>query len=432
MAAGEDSRRWLGRRWPWILAGAAGAAVILAGLVGLWALSASARPGTPQEMLEDLRRAARGQEIARMVAGLDGVRSAEVLLRERTEGSPAGASVTLEMAQGEVLGPERASAVAGLVASAVPGLDPARIVVVDARDPARTHRLAPDADVAHRGAAVLRLRAQVERALAERIRGLFAGMQIECVAVVSAQLDLDSIKERLVEIDPSGKGEFVTRDERTLEPVARLAGRTAASAATEGGAVAGRPAALEGPARKGPGASPLETRKTEFAIGRLTQEITRSPRGLARITAGVVIFDRIRQAEDGSWEYDTSVGSEENLARYAQLAANALGTDVESIELQYMPSPWQAPPEAEPVRRVSGVAAWLAIAVLVTGAAAVVFAARKASARRAAAAEVEARPAAPEVPPAEEVRREASRAASEDTERAAAVLHRWIAREGVS
>jgi flagellar M-ring protein FliF len=428
MAAGNRARVWLGRHWPWV---AGGAAFALAGL--LWALSLTGRPETPREMLADHQRSAREKQIAQMMAGLDGVRSAEILLREPADGSPAGASVTLDMIPGEVLGPETASAVAGLVASAVPGLDPARIVVVDARDPARTHRLAPDADVAHEGAAVLRLRAQVERALAEKIRGLFAGMQIECVAVVSAELDLDRIEERLVEIDPGGKGEFVVREERTLEPVAGIAFSSAAAAHPESGAVAGRSAALAGPVGTGVRGAPVETRRTEFEIGRLTREIVRSPGGLAKVNVSVVIFDRVRQAADGSWEYDRSVGSEQNVEKYSQLVANAVGTDLRSVELQYMPSPWKTPPEAAPARPGLEAAGWLAVAILVVAGAAVAFAARRSIARRAeVAAEVDRAPPAPSLHPAEELRREAARGASENTERAAAIVHRWIAREGVS
>ena len=381
MPAQESSSTWLGRNWPWA---AGAAAVALAGL--LWAVSGRARTQTPGEMLQELRRAAREREIARMVAGLEGVASADILLRERSNGSPAGASVTLEMASGGVLGPETASAVAGLVASAVPGLDPAGIVVVDARDPGRTHRLAPDADVACDGAAVLRLRAQVERALAGKIRGLFAGMQIECVAVVSAELDLNSIEERLVEIDPNDKGEFVVREEREVRARGSAAARTpsALSGAGRGGAVANRPAALSPAAAAAPAGSPVETRTREFEIGRLTSEITRRPRGLADVNASVVIFDRVRQAADGSWEYDRTVGSNENVERYTQLVARALGLDTEQegrIVLQYMPSPWRAPPEAAVAGRGPGAAGYLAIAALVAAGAVVAYAAQIAGGR---------------------------------------------------
>jgi flagellar biosynthesis/type III secretory pathway M-ring protein FliF/YscJ len=439
MPAQESSSTWLGRNWPWA---AVAAAVALAGL--LWTVSGRSRDETPGEMLQELRRAAREREVARMVAGLEGVRSADILLRERNGGSPAGASVTLELAAGHVLGPETASAVAGLVASSVPGLDPAEIVVVDARDPARTHRLAPDADVAHEGAAVLRLRAQVERALAEKIRGLFAGMQIECVAVVSAELDLDSIEERLVEIDPKDRGEFVVREETAMRDrgSATVGTPSALSGASPArrGAVANRPASLSPSAARA--GSPVETRTREFEIGRLTSEITRRPRGLADVNASVVIFDRVRQAADGSWEYDRDVGSDENVKKYTQLVARALGLDPEQeghVALQYMPSPWLAPPEAAVAGRGPGAAGYLAIAALVVAGAVVAYAAQRSFARRtgAAAAEAERPQEEPWLrPPAElpvrELRLEATRAASEDTERAAAILHRWIAREGVS
>lgn len=206
--------------------------------------------------------------------------------------------------------------------------------------------------------------------------------------------------------------------------------------------MANRPAALSPAAAAAPAGSPVETRTREFEIGRLTSEITRRPRGLADVNASVVIFDRVRQAADGSWEYDRTVGSNENVERYTQLVARALGLDTEQegqIVLQYMPSPWRAPPEAAVAGRGPGAAGYLAIAALVAAGAVVAYAAQRSFARRAvaAAAEAERPPEEPRLrPPAElpvkELRLEATRAAGEDTERAAAILHRWIAREGVS
>lgn len=200
---------------------------------------------------------------------------------------------------------------------------------------------------------------------------------------------------------------------------------------TRGGTVANRRAALGATGLAG---SPVETRRTEFVIGRLTKEITRSPRGLASVNASVVIFDRVRQAEDGSWEYDRSV--KDDLEKYRRLVANALGSG--QVEVEYMPSPWRTPPAALAGRDL-GAAGWLArsapvVMALVLAGAVVAFAARRSVERRAArtAAEAERAPPRPPLHPAEQLRREATRTAGEDTDRAAAILHRWIAREGVS
>jgi flagellar biosynthesis/type III secretory pathway M-ring protein FliF/YscJ len=398
-AAGTGLKRRLRAVWPWAVA--AGAVAIA---VGLWAAGSTRAGGrTAPELLEDMRRGAREREIARMITTLHDVRSAKVLLRD---GTPRRASVTLELCGGAALSPETASAVAGLVASAAPGLDAHEVVVVDSRDPGRTHRLSPDSEFAYRGAAVLRLRRDVERALADKLRALFAGMSIECVAVVSAELDLDRVEEKVLTLDPEGKGEVILSEER---------GAPSASGSTRG-----------------------QTRKIEAEVSRITQEISRAPKGLASVKASVVLFDRVMQDVDGTWKYERI--ADKDLDNYRALAGRALGLDDEEIknktvEVQYLKSPWAKPPvaDAEP-RLFSPPARAVAKVVIVAVAVALIaaFALGRLVRRRPAEVEPPPAPVEPESGPlsVEDLKAEVASSAAEDVERTAAILRRWIAQEG--
>ncbi len=398
--AGTGLKRRLRAVWPWAVA--AGAVAIA---VGLWTAGTMRAGGrTAPELLEDMRRGAREREIARMITTLHDVRSAKVLLRDGTQ---RPASVTLELCGGAVLTPSTASAVAGLVASAAPGLDAHEVVVVDSRDPGRTHRLSPDSEFAYRGAAVLRLRRDVERALADKLRALFAGMSIECVAVVSAELDLDRVEEKVLKLDPEGKGEVILSEER--------------GAPSDGGSLRG------------------QTRKIEAEVSRITQEISRAPKGLASVKASVVLFDRVIQDADGTWKYERI--ADKDLDNYRALAGRALGLDNDEIknktvEVQYLKSPWAKPPVAEAEPRLFGPLAWAAgavvIAAVAVGAIAAAFALGRLVRRRPAVVQPQPVPVEPEDQPqsAEKLKADVASSAAGDVERTAAILRRWIAQEG--
>jgi len=387
------------RGFPWAIVGAAivgalGLALALR-LVGPVRAEVRARAVDP----DDARRSAREREIARMVATLGEVRAATVLIGESGVGGKA--SVTLEMRPGCALSVEKASAVAGLVAAAVPGVAPEDVVVVDSGDAARTHRLSDTSGVASEGAAILRLRREVESALADKLRALFTGMGIDCVAVVSAEIDLDRVKEHLVKVDPDNTGGAVMREER------------------------GNPESGE-------------TRKTEIDVSRLTQEVTKAVGTLANVRASVVLFDRKTQRQDGTWEY-TSV--EKDLANYKTLAVRALGLegeDDDAVVVRYMPSARATPASEETPTPWAGALAWVlgaaATAVAIAALASLAYALARTSRGRAAPkvkAEVATAPeSAEEAPAFERLRTDIARTAAADVGRAAAILRRWIAREG--
>lgn len=357
--------------------------VVLVGTVLIW------RGGSS---LEDVRRAELEERICRMLRTLTGVESAKVLLKGRNGHEPAGASVIVTMHRGTELTEDLAATMASLVESAVPGLKSSDVTVVDALRPNKPMSRRGD-DIGGESAYLIKLRLDIERELAARLRAFFAAMQIECAVAVSVELDADRVREHALELDPQGRGELVLREER-----------------------------VEG----------TNTRKVEAAVSYITREIVRSPRGIAHIRASVVLFDRLVETPDGRLVYDRTVVPEKvKLGEYARLACRALGLDDPSaVEVQYLPSPRHEPPSIE---RPRGYAVAAVYVVLGAGAAGFLTLAWLLVKTRARGRPSEAvRPAeAPAVPqPAPDIRSELRRLVAEDIDRAAGILSRWIAREG--
>jgi len=159
---------------------------------------------------------------------------------------------------------------------------------------------------------------------------------------------------------------------------------------------------------------------------------------LANVRASVVYFDRRTQNADGTWSYDTTV--RDNLEAYKKLAVRALGLgeyDDSAVEIQYMPSATAEPAVEGVSTRWPDILAWAAGAVataLALAALAGVAVALARMARRRAGpgreAPAQAREEEPGLPASEKLRRDVARAAASDVGRAAAILRRWMAREG--
>ena len=111
--------------------------------------------------------------------------------------------------------------------------------------------------------------------------------------------------------------------------------------------------------------------------------------------------------------------------------------DKDAVEVQYMPSARATPAMVETPTPWAGALAWVLGAAAVAGALAALAGLAYALARISrgrAAPKVEAEAAAPEsaeeIPAVEGLRADVSRTAAADVGRAAAILRRWIAREG--
>jgi len=262
----------------------------------------------------NLRRATEG-ELARTLGRLAAVRSARVHLTlaekglYRDDDRRASAAVVLNLQPGRTLADSELAGVRHLVASAVPGLDPDAVAVMDGRGTV----LAGDRSDRARLASHLR---DVEGGLEQRIVDLIepavgAG---GVVARVTANLDMTEVETTSDEYD--GEGAVARSTRKTTELVSGDSaggGGLAGAAANQplGGATGGG-----GGASASRGQTSREDDVRNFEIPRkTTRTVSRAPRVL-RLSAAVLV--------DG---VSGKPRSEAEMRRLAELAKHAMGFD---------------------------------------------------------------------------------------------------------
>ncbi len=256
-------------------------------------------------------------ELSRTIRGLAGVRSARVHLvlprreafsRERGE---AQASVVLAMQGAQRLDREGVQAVLHLVATAVPGLKPQHVSIVDSRG-----ELLARGGQALAGAAQALNQEELRRAQEMRIgraveelleRSLGPG-RVRAEATV--EMDFDRVETREERFDPENQ---VPRSTQSVTEQNRGAEPPPTSVATN---LPGQEAA--------PGGASSENRQeetTNFEIGRSSRSTLREHPVVRRLSVAVLV-DGVADAA-GAWRERTP----EELARIASLVRSAVGFD---------------------------------------------------------------------------------------------------------
>ncbi len=260
-------------------------------------------------------------ELARSISSLAGVRSARVHLvlprreafsRERGD---AQASVMLTMQGAQRLDREAIQSVLHLVSTAVPGLRPQNISIVDSRgsllarggQPITGPAAAASQDEVRRGQE-LRIARVVEEMLE---RSLGTG---RVRAEASVDMDFDRVQTTEERFDPDNQ---VARSQQSVQENSR--GTEPAPTTVQNN--------LPGGSENSPGTT-QESRQeetTNFEIGRIMRSTTRDQPVVRRLSVGVLV--------DGVWEPQASGPpqyrdrSPEELARIATLVRSAVGFD---------------------------------------------------------------------------------------------------------
>lgn len=238
--------------------------------------------GTTSQMFDAAYWRAKEGELARTIVSGPGIRQARVHIAQPPNGafrrdSNVTASVTVTATAGG-LTTARAEAFRFLVASAVPGLTPDRVTVIDSS----TGRLiGDDLDAAGRGGAVTAqedsLRNSVERLLAARFGASNAIVEVS----ISPVTETETIRER--RIDPQSRVAISTNLEEVTE-TERNGG---------GGAVTVASNLPDGDAQDGASGSEsqsAETRSvTNFEISEVIRDIARQPGSVKRLTVAVLV-----------------------------------------------------------------------------------------------------------------------------------------------
>jgi flagellar M-ring protein FliF len=261
----------------------------------------------------NLRRAIEG-ELARTIGKFAGVRSARVTVSlgekglYREEDKRPQASVVAMLQPGRVLGEKELAGIRHLVSSAVPGLQPDAVTVLDGRGAVLSADSAWDSPEAS-------YQRQLEREFEQRIVSLLEPVvgQGSVIAKVTATVDHSTVNQNSEVFDPD---QVALRSERKLN---QASSNQSAQQAGVAGAQANlplqpQPAGPGGPTSQGTTSNNDEVKNYEITKT-TTQTIARLPR-LQKLSVAVVL--------DG---VDGKPRTEADLARLTELAHKAVGYD---------------------------------------------------------------------------------------------------------
>jgi flagellar M-ring protein FliF len=291
--------------------------------------------GTTSQMFDAAYWRAKEGEIARTLLAMPEVKAARVHIASaptrafQPEAKPT-ASITLTTVSGS-LSEAQARAIRHLVASAVAGMTPDAVQIIDTvagliGGPDAQDFDAGDAD--DRAAAV---KGNVERLLAARVG---VGK-----AVVEVSIDLVSEREAITErkFDPQSRvaisSETEERSGSSTEPGGEV---TVASNLPQGDVGAGAQGKSENTETK---------ERVNYEVSETSREILRSPGAVRRMTVAVMVDGVVTTAADGSRSW--AARPEEELATLRELVASAVGLDeargdvltLKSLEFQELPLP---------------------------------------------------------------------------------------------
>jgi flagellar M-ring protein FliF len=291
-------------------------------------------------------------ELARTISSLDRVQSARVHLvlpdrplfsRDKTD---ASASIVLKV-RGR-LEPQQVRAIRHLVATAVSGLKPERVSVVD-----ETGKLLADGAAQSdplEGAGADERKAAYEKRLREQVEAIVSSVvgPDHARVEITADFDLNRITQTTDKYDPDGR---VVRSSQTRE-------ETSSSSDSKGGPVSVGSELPGGGKAPGDSGSNDQNRKSEeivnYEISRTTKtEVTEAGR-VNRISAAVLVDGIYSKNDKGEIVYQPR--SKEEIDRIAALVRSAIGFDakrgdqVEVVNLRF------AEPPTTPISEPTG---WL-------------------------------------------------------------------------
>ena len=287
----------------------------------------------------NLVRALEG-ELARTIRALDNVESARVHLvlprrqlfsREKEEPS---ASIVLKV-RGR-FSPQQVVAVENLVASAVPGLKPTRISVVDEKG---TLLARPDQDnsVGPTGASAEEMRLSYQNRIAQAVetlleRSVGAG---KVRAEVTADMDFDRITTNSEVFDPDGQ---VVRSTQTVEEQANSKESDNADQVSVGQNLPDAQAAGTGGGTANSSVSTRTEETVNYEISKTIRNQVRESGIVKRLSVAVLVDGNYANGADGTPTYEPRTDAE--MQQLEKLVKSAIGFDAErgdTVELANMP-----------------------------------------------------------------------------------------------
>jgi flagellar M-ring protein FliF len=271
--------------------------------------------GTTSQMFDAAYWRAKEGELARTILAVPEVKAARVHISQAPDGpfrreTRPTASVTVTTSTG-ALSQAQADALRHLIASAVAGMRPEDVQVIDAVG----GLIAGSAMDGGLGQSAMdraeEVRRNVQRLLEARVG---AGK-----AVVEVSLDLITDSEQISErkFDPQGRVAISSETSERTDSATQPGGDvTVASNLPEGDAAGGG---------DGRSQSSETSERVNYEVSETQREVVRGPGGVRRMTVAVLVDGQAVTAQDGTVTWEPR--SEEELATLRELVASAVGLD---------------------------------------------------------------------------------------------------------
>jgi len=271
------------------------------------------------------QRALQG-ELMRSINTLGAVRQSKVILalpNKKTfleEAGQATASVVLELHAGKTLSPDQVRGIQYLVSSAVEGMAPEKVTVVD--DRGKMLSRASEGNTAGTSE-MMDIKRKVESDFEERIEAMLSKVvgQARVIARVEATLNNRHIQSVEESVDPektairSQQSEEESLDGARTNPAGIPGSRSNLPGAEDAGQVG-----FKQDVKK-------EIKTTNFEVPKTVRNVREMAGGLERVSVAVIV-DGVQQTvtkEDGTTETKWVPRTPEELAKYETLVKNAIG-----------------------------------------------------------------------------------------------------------
>lgn len=271
------------------------------------------------------QRALQG-ELIRAINTLTAVRQSKVLLaipNKKTfleDAIPPTASVVIELNPGKVLLPDQIRGIQYLVSSAVEGLAPEKVTVVDDRG----KMLSRQTDTATGGSAeILELKEKIEQDIEERIESILSKVvgQGKVIARVDATLNTRVIQSVEESVDPE---KTAIRSQQTQE-------ESLDGARTNPAGIPGARSNLPGAEDGGEVGFKQDVKKdlktVNFEVPKTVRNIKEAAGNIERISVAVLVdgYEQRVTKDDGSAELKWVQRTPEEIQKYESLVKNAIG-----------------------------------------------------------------------------------------------------------
>ncbi len=271
------------------------------------------------------QRALQG-ELVRSINTLDAVKQSKVILAippKKTfleEGGQPSASVVLELHPGKTLSNDQVRGISFLVSSAVEGMEPEKVTVVDSKGKLLSTKYSADSSLTGE---LMDLKRKVEHNLSDRIESILSRVvgAGKVIARVDASLNAKSVVMTEEEIDPEATALRSSQTEEEVLDGARtnptgIPGARANLPGAEGGGQVG----FSQNVRK-------ELKTSNFEVPKTVRNVREAAGGLERLSVAVLVdgTTTVRTKEDGTTEEVWQPRSPEEMKKLETIIKNAIG-----------------------------------------------------------------------------------------------------------